>query len=130
MILGCAERGRKSDGPFNHKTGRGWVKAQRGHYFDALRKRSRVIPVIIETTGGISPHTRAHRSLARARAMSARVDDDALAVCVRAAERGRIPLQRLGTPEAIASAVAYLLSAEADYVTGAVLPVDGGLRLA
>jgi len=37
-----------------------------------------------------SPHTRAHRSLARARAMSARVDDDALAVCVRAAERGRI----------------------------------------
>ncbi|WP_052368018.1 SDR family oxidoreductase [Algiphilus aromaticivorans] len=48
----------------------------------------------------------------------------------QAAERGRIPLQRLGTPEAIASAVAYLLSAEADYVTGAVLPVDGGLRLA
>jgi pteridine reductase len=48
----------------------------------------------------------------------------------QAAERARIPLQRLGTPEAIASAVAYLLSAEADYITGAVLPVDGGLRLA
>lgn len=48
----------------------------------------------------------------------------------QAAERARIPLQRLGTPEAIASAVAYLLSQEADYITGAVLPVDGGLRLA
>lgn len=48
----------------------------------------------------------------------------------QAAERARIPLQRLGTPEAIASAVAYLLSVEADYITGAVLPVDGGLRLA
>ena len=66
MILGCAERGRKSDGPFDHKTGRGWVKYQRGHYFDALAKRSRVVPVIIEATGGISPHTRAHmRYLAR-----------------------------------------------------------------
>lgn len=48
----------------------------------------------------------------------------------QAAELARIPLQRLGTPEAIARAVAYLLSADADYVTGAVLPVDGGLRLA
>ena len=66
MILGCAERGRKSDGPFNHETGRGWVKFQRGHYFDALRKHSRVVPVIIEATGGITPHTRAHmRYLAR-----------------------------------------------------------------
>ena len=49
--------GRKSDGPFNHETGRGWVQYQRGHYFDALRKHSRVVPVIIEATGGITPHT-------------------------------------------------------------------------
>ena len=35
MILGCAERGRKSDGPFDHMTGRGWVKEQKGHYYDA-----------------------------------------------------------------------------------------------
>lgn len=48
----------------------------------------------------------------------------------QADELARIPMQRLGTPEAIARAVRYLLSADADYVTGAVLPVDGGLRLA
>jgi pteridine reductase len=39
----------------------------------------------------------------------------------------RIPLRRAGTPAAVAEAVRYL--AGADFVTGAVLPVDGGRRL-
>lgn len=47
----------------------------------------------------------------------------------REAERARIPMQRLGEPEDIARAVRFLLSGDAAYVTGAVLPVDGGLRL-
>lgn len=38
-----------------------------------------------------------------------------------------IPLGRLGTPTDVAAAVAYLLSDDAAYVTGAVLAVDGGL---
>jgi NAD(P)-dependent dehydrogenase (short-subunit alcohol dehydrogenase family) len=38
-----------------------------------------------------------------------------------------IPLGRLGTPEDVAGAVAYLVSDDAAYVTGAVLAVDGGL---
>lgn len=38
-----------------------------------------------------------------------------------------VPLRRLGTPEDVAEAVLYL--ARADYVTGVVLPVDGGQRL-
>jgi 2-deoxy-D-gluconate 3-dehydrogenase len=38
----------------------------------------------------------------------------------------RIPLGRWGEPADIAPAVAWLLSDEARYVTGAVLPVDGG----
>jgi NAD(P)-dependent dehydrogenase (short-subunit alcohol dehydrogenase family) len=36
------------------------------------------------------------------------------------------PMNRLGTPDEIASAVLYLASAEAGYATGAVLSVDGG----
>lgn len=39
----------------------------------------------------------------------------------------RIPLQRVGTPEDVASAVAFLASAEAAYITGQILCVDGGM---
>ena len=36
------------------------------------------------------------------------------------------PLRRLGTPEDVAAAVAWLSSEEARYVTGTTLVVDGG----
>ena len=39
MVLGCQERGRPSDGPFDHATGKGWVKGVQGQYADAMRKR-------------------------------------------------------------------------------------------
>src|SRR5438046_1206277 len=39
----------------------------------------------------------------------------------------KIPLGRTGMPEEIASAVAFLASAEANYITGQVLCVDGGI---
>jgi NAD(P)-dependent dehydrogenase (short-subunit alcohol dehydrogenase family) len=38
----------------------------------------------------------------------------------------RIPMGRFGRPGEIADAVAYLASDRASYITGAVLPVDGG----
>ncbi len=37
-----------------------------------------------------------------------------------------IPLHRIGKPEDIANAFLFLASEEANYITGAVLPVDGG----
>jgi 3-oxoacyl-[acyl-carrier protein] reductase len=37
-----------------------------------------------------------------------------------------VPMQRYGKPEEIGAAAAYLLSNKASFVTGAVLPVDGG----
>lgn len=39
----------------------------------------------------------------------------------------RIPLGALGTPAQVAAVVAFLLSADASYLTGEVLHVDGGL---
>ena len=53
-----------------------------------------------------------------------------MTVAQREAEIARVPLARLGRPEEIAAATAFLLSPAAAYITGATLPVDGGLRLA
>jgi 3-oxoacyl-[acyl-carrier protein] reductase len=41
----------------------------------------------------------------------------------------RIPLGRLGTPQDVAAAVAYLASPGGGYVTGAVLHVNGGMYM-
>jgi 2-hydroxycyclohexanecarboxyl-CoA dehydrogenase len=49
---------------------------------------------------------------------------------VLAGMKRAIPLGRVGTPEDIAGAVAYLASDEAGYVTGQVLSVSGGLTMA
>jgi 3-oxoacyl-[acyl-carrier protein] reductase len=42
---------------------------------------------------------------------------------------GKAPLRRLGTPEDIANAYAFLASEEASFITGTVLSVDGGVVL-
>ena len=43
------------------------------------------------------------------------------------ADLAPIPLRRLGTPREVASVVCFLASDQAAYVTGSVIPVDGGL---
>ena len=43
-------------------------------------------------------------------------------------EGPKMPWGRMGTPQDIGKAVSFLASDDADYITGVVLPVDGGYR--
>jgi 3-oxoacyl-[acyl-carrier protein] reductase len=47
----------------------------------------------------------------------------------RTALLGQIPLGRLGRPQDVAAAVAYLASPAADYITGCTLHVNGGMHM-
>ncbi|OEJ27524.1 oxidoreductase [Streptomyces agglomeratus] len=69
--------------------------------------------------------------------LPARIDTDRVrqldalsgdAEAARAANESRIPLRRYGTPEEFGKAAAFLLSPAASYLTGIMLPVDGGAR--
>jgi 3-oxoacyl-[acyl-carrier protein] reductase len=56
--------------------------------------------------------------------MTAALGEDAAAAAVQ-----QITLGRLGRPEEVASAVGYLASADASYITGQTIVVDGGLAI-
>ena len=49
---------------------------------------------------------------------------------VREMRTARVPLNRLGTADDIASAVMYVLSDGASYLTGQTIVVDGGITTA
>jgi 3-oxoacyl-[acyl-carrier protein] reductase len=56
--------------------------------------------------------------------LTAKLDDKA-----RFAIFQQIPMQRFGTPDEVASVVVWLASQSASYITGAVIPVNGGIYM-
>lgn len=52
---------------------------------------------------------------------------DALTSAQKEASLARVPMKRMGTPDEIAHAIVFLASQEASYITGATIPVNGGL---
>jgi 3-oxoacyl-[acyl-carrier protein] reductase len=56
--------------------------------------------------------------------MTAALDEKVIAAMTE-----QVPLKRVATTDEIAGAVAFLASPDAAYITGAVLPVDGGLGM-
>jgi 3-oxoacyl-[acyl-carrier protein] reductase len=54
---------------------------------------------------------------------------EALSEAQRAAWLERIPLRRAASPDEVAGVIAFLASSAADYITGATIPVDGGVAM-
>jgi 3-oxoacyl-[acyl-carrier protein] reductase len=54
---------------------------------------------------------------------------DALTDSQRDAMTQASPVGRLGTPEEVATVIQFLSSDAASYVTGVVVPVDGGMAM-
>lgn len=61
-------------------------------------------------------------------ALRAVADDDRVAESLKLVVADT-PLKRIGTVDEVAAAVGYLASREASYLSGVVLPVDGGLTM-
>ncbi|MFC8304292.1 SDR family NAD(P)-dependent oxidoreductase [Specibacter sp. NPDC057265] len=83
---------------------------------------------VVSLTRSVALENAAHGIRVNAVAPGA-VETAALASLPADAKAGyaaEVPMKRLGQPEEIANAVSWLLSQEAGFVTGVVLPVDGG----
>ena len=84
MIYGTAARGLPTDGPFDEDTGLGFVPQRSGHYSDALARGKKVIALVAEVFGGLSPHpARFLRQLSRVAAKHTTRDSTKYTRCAR-----------------------------------------------
>ncbi len=76
IVYGWEGTGEQSDGPLDHSTGRGWVRALAGDYADALSKGSTVNLLLHEVYGGMGGSAVAYLgSLAKLAACKSGRDD-------------------------------------------------------
>ena len=61
-VLGCKERGHKSQGPLVHATGKGWVKEHKGQYYDALHVKNGIVKICLVESPVSYTHLRAHET--------------------------------------------------------------------
>ena len=84
MNYGTKQRGLPSDDLHDPDSGVGFVRERRGHYDDALKRGKKVIALIAEVFGGLSPHpTRFLRQLSRVAAKHASRDSTKYTKCAR-----------------------------------------------
>lgn len=74
---------------------------------------------------GINPGTTLTSRVEEGLAVESRMTGVAAAELLARAQ-SKLPLQRAGTPEEVARVAVFLASAAASYVTGAIVPMDGG----
>ncbi len=104
------------------RAGRTFVAPAGTHY---AASKAALLGLTRHLAGVYAPHGITVNAVAPGRIetpLSSTSAPDVLAAAVRS-----IPAQRLGTPDEIAAAVAYLVSDGAAYVTGACLDVNGGV---
>jgi meso-butanediol dehydrogenase / (S,S)-butanediol dehydrogenase / diacetyl reductase len=59
--------------------------------------------------------------------MLVQLGDDEAPEQMKARIAATVPMRRVGKPEEVAAVIAFLLSDQASYVSGVIVPIDGGL---
>ena len=116
--LGCTERGSRTDAPFNHTTGTGYVAPHRGQYDDALSKGREVWVLLAEVTGALDETTAALLRKLATRAATKGMPDRTAYGRTRAATRDFFTHHARALSLAIATAVGEAITTHASVVKG------------
>jgi 3-oxoacyl-[acyl-carrier protein] reductase len=90
--------------------------------------RSALVSALKTLSGEVAPHGITVNAIATGRILTDRLRSTyADEAAIEAAAKRDVPMQRIGSPEELAAAVAFLCGEPASYITGQTLAVDGGL---